>query len=277
VTRTTPATVRRGGDRLHPFARWLGLLLLPFLSVAVVLLYGFPTRTDTLFAWTISPPLSALFLACAYIGGIWFFARVTWGTRWHRLHRGFIAVLVFAGLLCAATLLHWDRFHHGTVIFAVWAALYLTTPLLTAAVLVLHRGADDGRPEQRDYLLPGAVRAVLVTVGLAALAAGLALFLFPATFGPLWAWELTPLTARVVGAVLTLPGMVNLWMLRDTRWSSFRQVFQAQIVSLAAVLLALLLGRDDLTGPGAVPVVAGLCFSFSAYVIFYLWCERRRA
>ena len=272
----SPILTRQGADRLNGFARWVGVLLLPFLAVAVVLLYGFPTRTEALFAWTIAPPLTALFLACAYIGGIWFFARVARETRWHRVHRGFNAVLVFAVMLGLATILHWDRFHQGTVILAVWATLYATTPFVSAAVLGMHRGLDDGRPEPRDYLLPGAVRAVLVIVGLAALAAGLALFLFPVQLGPFWAWELTPLTARVVGAVLTLPGMVNLWMLRDARWSSFRQLFQAQILSLVFILLALLLGRDALTGPSAVPVVAGLCVSFVAYVTFYVYCERRR-
>jgi len=275
VTRS-PALTREGSDKLAPFARWLAVLLVPFLLVASVLLYVFPTRTDTLFAWTITPPITAMFLACAYIGGIWFFVRVARETRWHRVHRGFVAVLVFATLLGLATVLHWDRFHHGTFIFAVWATLYATTPFLTAVVLGMHRFVDDGQPEQQDYLLPGSVRAVLVTVGLAALAAGLALVIFPVQLGPLWAWELTPLTARVVGAVLTLPGMVNLFLIRDARWSAFREVFQAQIVSLVFILLALLLGRDDLTGPSAVPVVVGLCVSFVAYATFYLYCERRR-
>jgi hypothetical protein len=275
VTRS-PTLSRQGGAGMHALARWMGVLVLPFLMVAVVLLYLFPARTETLFAWTIAPPLTALFLACAYIGGIWFFVRVVRETRWQRVHRGFNAVLVFATLLGAATVVHWDRFHQGTVILVVWATLYATTPFLTAVVLGLHRGVDDGRPEERDYRLPGGVRAVLVLVGLAALAAGGALFLFPVQLGPLWAWELTPLTARVVGAVLTLPGMVNLWMLRDARWSTFRQLFQAQIVSLAFILLALVLARDDLTGPSAVPVVVGLCVSFVAYVTLYVTCERRR-
>ena len=272
---TRSATVGPGADALHPVARWLAVALVPFLVTASVLLYLFPTRTDVLFAWTITPPITALFLACAYLGGIWFFVRVALETRWHRVHRGFNAVLVFATLLGLATVLHWDRFHQGTVVFVVWTTLYLTTPVLSAVVLGVHRNTDDGRPEERDYLLPGAVRAVLVTVGLAALAAGVTLFLFPVQFGPLWAWELTPLTARVVGAVLTLPGMVNLWMIRDARWSAFRQVFQAQIVSLAFILLALLLARDDLAGPSASPVVVGFCVSFLAYVTFYAYCERR--
>ena len=175
----SPIFTRQGADRLNGFARWVGVLLVPFLAVAVVLLYGFPTRTEALFAWTIAPPLTALFLACAYLGGIWFFARVARETRWHRVHRGFNAVLVFAAMLGLATVLHWDRFHQGTVILAVWATLYATTPFVSAAVLGMHRGVDDGRPEPRDYLLPGAVRAVLVVVGLAALVAGVALFLFP--------------------------------------------------------------------------------------------------
>lgn len=275
MTRTGPVP-RQGADRLNPFARWLAAALVPFLAVASVLLYVFPTRTDDLFAWTIAPPLTAMFLACAYIGGIWFFVRVARETRWHRVHRGFVAVLVFASLLGLATAWHWDRFHQGTFIFAVWATLYATTPFLTAAVLGMHRGVDDGRPEERDYLLPGGVRAVLVAVGLAALAAGLALFLFPVQVGPVWAWELTPLTARVVGAVLTLPGMVNLFLIRDARWSAFREVFQAQLVSLAFILLALLLGRDALAGPAALPVVVGFGVSFLAYVTFYAYCERRR-
>jgi len=275
VTRTGAVT-RQGADRLHPFARWLAVALVPFLAVASVLLYVFPTRTADLFAWTIAPPLTAMFLACAYIGGIWFFVRVARESRWHRVHRGFVAVLVFASLLGVATALHWDRFHQGTFIFAVWVTLYATTPFLTAAVLGMHRGVDDGRPEERDYLLPGGVRAVLVAVGLAALAAGLALFLFPEQAAPFWAWELTPLTARVVGAALTLPGMVNLFLIRDARWSAFREVFQAQIVSLAFILLALLLGRDALAGPAALPVVVGFGVSFLAYVTFYAYCERRR-
>ena len=270
------ATIQPGGDAVHGFARWLSVLLVPFLVTASVLLYLFPTRTDELFAWTIAPPITAQFLACAYIGGIWFFVRAARELRWHRVRRGFSAVLVFATLLGLATLLHWDRFHQGTVIFSVWGVLYASTPFLTGAVLVMHRGADDGRPEERDYLLPGGVRAVLVFVGVAALAAGLALFLFPVQLGPLWAWELTPLTARVVGAVLTLPGMVNIWLIRDARWSSFRQVFQAQILSLAVILLTLLLARVDLSGPSALPVVVGFCVSFVAYVGFYLYCERRR-
>ncbi|MGY4858484.1 hypothetical protein [Cryobacterium sp. AP23] len=274
MTRSATLT-RQGADRLHPAARWLAVLLVPFLVVATVLLYVFPTRTEVLFAWTIAPPLSALFLACAYIGGIWFFVRVVRETRWHRVRRGFAAVLVFATLLGAATVLHWDRFHQGTFIFVVWATLYVTTPFLSAAVLGVHRGLDDGRPEERDFLLPVAVRAVLVTVGVAALAAGLALFILPVELGPLWAWELTPLTARVVGAVLTLPGMVNVWMIRDARWSSFRKIFQAQILSLMFILLALILGRDALTGPSALLVVTGLGFSFVAYVTLYVFCERR--
>ena len=269
------ATPRQGADELRAFARWLSVLLVPFLVTAVVLLYIFPTRTDELFAWTIAPPITAQFLACAYIGGIWFFVRAARETRWHRVHRGFTAVALFATLLAVATILHWGRFHQGTVIFGVWAVLYATTPFLSVAVLVMHRGADTGRPESRDYRLPGAVRAVLVTVGVAALAAGLALFFFPVQLGPLWAWELTPLTARVVGAVLTLPGMVNVWMIRETRWSSFRQVFQAQILSLAFILLAVLLGRADLTGPTALPVVVGFSVSFLAYLTFYGYCERR--
>ena len=64
-------------------------------------------------------------------------------------------------------------------------------------------------------MIPGAVRALLVVVGILALIAGAILFILPNLLIVAWAWKLTPLTARVIGAVLTLPGMVNLWMLFD--------------------------------------------------------------
>ena len=269
------------GDRVHRYTWWLSVALIPFLVAASFLLYLLPGNTEQHFAWTIDPPLTALFLGSAYVGGIWFFARVLTVRRWHRVKYGFPAVLLFASLLTIATIVHWDRFHFGHISFLTWVTLYVTTPVLVVLVLVRNWREDPGTPEEADVVLPGPVRAALALLGAAALAAGLALFLFPAAFAELWAWNLTPLTGRIVGTVLTLPGMVNLWLLVDARWSAFRWMFQAQLVSLLFILGALVLGGGDLqwSRPTAPLFVAGIAASAVVYVLFYVWGERslRRA
>jgi len=264
-------------DRIRPFTRMVAAFVLPFLAVAVVLLYLLPGRTEQLFAWTIQPALTAMLLGSAYVGGIWYFSRVLVTRRWHRVKYGMPAVLLFASLLGAATLLHWDRFHHGHISFIAWAALYLLTPLLVAAVLLGNWRADHGRPEQRDLEIPAAARIVLAAVGGASLLCGLCLFLLPEHAASLWAWETTPLTTRVIGAVLTLPGAVNLWLLRESRWSAMREVVQAELVSLLSITLALAISGRDLRWerPAAAAFVVGILVSLLAFSAFYLWCERR--
>jgi hypothetical protein len=263
-------------DRVLPYTLGLSVFVLPFLLVASVLLYILPTRTDQLFAWTIVPPLTAMLLASAYVGGIWFFVQVVRQRRWHRVKHGFPAVVLFSTLLGVATFLHLDRFHFGHISFLTWVALYITTPFLSLAALLANRRADDGTPEQRDVPVPPALRMLVAIVGVAALACGLVLFLVPSVGVDLWAWKLTPLTARVTGAVLTLPGMVNLGLLFDRRWSAFRWVFQAQFVSLVFIAGALVVARSDLlwSRSSAILFVAGIALSFVAYAVFYAYNER---
>lgn len=268
-------------DRIRPATRAFAAGVLPFLAVAVVLLYLLPGRTGELFAWTIAPPMTAMLLGSAYAGGVWYFSRVLVGSRWHRVGYGMPAVALFATLLAVATALHWDRFHPGHVSFVAWAALYALTPVLSVVVLLANRGADPGTPEATgpgagDLRIPAPARAVLAAVGGAALLCGLCLFLLPVQGAAVWAWDLTPLTARVVGAVLTLPGAVNLWLLREARWSALRELVQAELVSLLLIAAALLLARDDLRWerPAAAAFVLGIAASLVGFAAFYAWCER---
>ncbi|KQQ93988.1 hypothetical protein ASF62_07415 [Leifsonia sp. Leaf325] len=177
-----------------------------------------------------------------------------------------------------ATFLHWDRFHFGHISFVTWVTLYVTTPVLVLVAGLINRRTDPKTPDEFDAVIPGAVRALLVVVGVLAFITGAVLFAFPNLLIGVWAWEVTPLTARVVGAVLTLPGTVNIWMLTDGRWSAFRWVFQAQIVSLVFIVIALAVRRDDLVWehPAAWAFAIGIVFSLVAYVAFYVLMDRSR-
>jgi hypothetical protein len=234
-----------GSDRVLPVTRVVAIVIVPFLVAAAFLLFVFPERTGELFAWPIAPPLSAYMLASAYVGGIWFFVGVAATRRWHHVAPGFPAVVVFAGALLVATLLHLDRFSQN-ISFYTWIVLYATTPFLVAWLWWMQRRTDDGRLEAPDCRVPRAVRGVMLAVGAASLITGAVMFLAPSLVIPIWAWELTPLTARVVGAVLSLPGVVAIGFLRDDRWSSFRILFQAQLVSLVAIICSLIVGREAL-------------------------------
>lgn len=267
-----------GGDAVARLTWWVALLVLPFLAAAVILLYLLPTTTDRLFAWTIRPPMTAMLLGSAYGGGIWFFVQVLLARRWHRVRHGFAAVLVFATLLAVATFLHWGKFHFGHLSFVTWLTLYVVTPPLVAAALLVQRRADSGEPESDDLVVPVVVRILLAAVGLASLVTGAALFLAPQAFLDVWAWQLTPLTARVVGAVLTLPGSVNLWLLVDRRWSAFRWILQAQLVSLALMIGALVVSQASLQWgrPITTAFVIGIPASLVLYLACYVALERRR-
>ncbi len=276
---TADAVIHHGqADRVLLSTRLLAFLILPFLVAAAFLLLVLPGGTEQHFAWTIQPPVTAMLLGAAYAGGIWFFALVAVGRHWHRVRHGFPAVLVFTGLVSATTFLHWDRFHFGHVSFVTWVVLYATTPVLVLLTIMANHGEDGGASEHDDVDIPVPWRWSLALVGAAASVTGLVLFAVPDLLIGTWAWEVTPLTARVVGAVLTLPGLVNVWMLRDTRWSAFRQVFQAQLVSLACIVLALGVRSGDLEWerPGAWLFTVGILVSAAAYVAFYVTMERRR-
>jgi len=264
-------------DRVLPYTRVLGFIIIPFLVAAAFLLLVLPGATEHTFAWTIEPPVTAMLLGAAYAGGIWFFVQVAVQRRWHRVRHGFPAVLVFATLLGIATFLHWDRFHFGHISFITWVALYVSTPVLVLVALILNLREDDGMPEGDDVEIASPWRYVLALVGVASTVTGLVLFIWPALLIDTWAWEVTPLTARVVGAVLTLPGLVNVWMLWDDRWSAFRRVFQAQLVSLAFILIAIVVRLADFEWdrPSSWLFVAGIVVSALVYAVFYRAMERR--
>ena len=165
-------------DRVLPVTRWVAGAVIPFLVIAAFLLFAFPSRTGELFAWPIDPPLSAFLLASAYVGGIRFFIGIVFARAWHHVRRGFPAVVVFAGALLVATLLHLDRFSTNLPFYA-WMALYATTPFVIAVLAVVQRPRDPGTPDRADVVIPRFARVGLAAVGACAFIAGAVVFSRP--------------------------------------------------------------------------------------------------
>jgi hypothetical protein len=223
-------------DRVLPATRGVGYAVAPFLIVAFAVLYPWPGDTGRLFAWHIVPTITAMVLGAAYLGGAYFFVRAARATAWHTVKGGFLPVGVFATLMGVTTVLHWDRFSHGHVAFWLWVLLYATTPFLIVWVWLRNRRHD--RPAAAgELLLPPLAARLIATVGALSLATGLLLFVLPGTAARWWPWPLTPLTARVLGAIFCL-GLAGLGTLADRRWTSARLPLQVAAAMLVLIMIA---------------------------------------
>ena len=265
-------------DRILPETRWLAVLIIPFLVAASILLFIWPNDTDKLFAWTIKPSITPMMLAAAYLGGIYFFTRAALAKRWHLVKLGFLPVTAFASLLGIATILHWDRFNHSHISFYTWSTLYFTTPFLVLAVWLRNRRTDRGTVEPGELIIPPAIRLFIGIIGVITLAVSLLLFLQPDLMIRQWPWMLTPLTARVVGAMFALPGVVGLGIALEQRWSAARIILEAQAFSIVMILIATARAWGDFEQSNAITwlFVRGLSFLLLALAALYASIEIHR-
>ncbi len=214
----------------------LCVVIVPFLVLAFVVLYPLPSRTGHLFAWHIHPDLTGMVLAAAYLGGAYFFTRAAAARAWHLIKAGFAPVCLFATLMGVATIVHWDTFNHASVAFWLWSVLYFTTPFLVLATWLRNR-RHDRVPEPGDLLLEPTATWLIAAVAIVALATGVFLFTAPAAAIAVWPWTLTPLTARVLGAVFCL-GLAGVAAPLDRRWTTARLPLQVAGVMLVLIIVA---------------------------------------
>jgi hypothetical protein len=266
------------GDRVLPVTRWVALLIIPFLAAAFVILYLFPQQTARLFAWGIEPTMSAMMLAAAYAGGIYYFVAVLRARRWHHIKVGLPPVLTFSSLLGLATLLHWDRFTHNHISFFAWAGLYFTTPFIILAVWLRNRVEDPRQPETTVARLPQWARLVMGATGVITLLISLVLFLAPSLALPWWPWSLTLLTARVMGAMFAMTGVVGLGVASDERWSAARVILQSQIFSIVLILVAAARAWRDFNWSNVMCwlFVVGLAALLAGFSALFVFMDTRR-
>ena len=257
--------------------RWVAGLVIPFLVVAFIILYIFPDQTGMLFAWKIQPSMSAMMLGSAYAGGIYFFTGVLRSRQWHKVKVGFLPVIAFASLLGIATILHWDKFNHSHVSFFAWAGLYFTTPFIVSFVWLRNRKQDAGNSGEQDTIIPYTWRLIMGAFGSITLVISLFLFLQPGMLISLWPWTLTPLTARVMGAMFALPGLVGLGIALDKRWDAAILILQSQGFSILLILIASILSSQDYDWAygGSWLFVGGLGLMLVSIILLILFMNNR--
>jgi hypothetical protein len=261
------------------------LMKITFWFVAINALVGalslllFPGRTDTLFFWTIRPPISAALFGALYLGGAVAVATVTWRGLWEPA-RFLVPILVVAGiLLTLTTFLHLDTFHGG-ISLVYWLVVYIAAPLLALLFYVQHeRGgatnnganwAITGRP------ITPATRVVAIVTGVFLLLFGAVTLIRPDLVIAVWPWEISALMVRVFGSWFSAFGMGLLWVLVERDWERMYLVANLMIAAAALDLLMTFIHRDDLK-PEPLKVWL-FCLHLAAFGFLGLlmhWLQRR--
>ena len=194
--------------QLSPGMRRLLVVAGVLVVLAGLTLYVFPLRTAELFAWTITPPMTAVFLGASYWAAAAIELMAATRRWWAEARIAVPGVFLFTVLTLIVTLVHLDRFHLaaelslGTrLITWAWLAIYALVPVFMAIVWIRQSRLSGGDPPRTAGLPP----LTRVTLGLQAAVlavCGSGLLIAPVTFSALWPWQLTPLTGRAIGAWL---------------------------------------------------------------------------
>jgi hypothetical protein len=240
-----------------------GFLVLILVDAAQLLAF-YPDRTETLWAWTIQPPVTAMVLGSVYTAGAYFFARVLFGAPWERVAAGFPPIIAFVWMAALATVIHLDRFHEDSLPFAAWVALYVVTPVGVPFLYLRNRRPIGGPP------LPRAARTALGAVGAAIVSAGLVFYIAPDVAIDAWPYPLTPLTARITAAVLAVYGGVWLSVALYNSVRATRIPLEAHTIGLVVLVLALARGEE-------AALIAGVAAAMALVSAVLAWKAPRRA
>jgi hypothetical protein len=226
----------------------------------------FPTRTADWFSWTIDVPMTAVFLGAAYWASAVLEVAGARAAGWGRARLTVWAVLVFTTLTLVVTLLHLDKFHLGAehpgsarAVTWGWLAIYAGVPVLMVLGLV-RQPLTAPSPADGVRRLPRALRVLLGGLAAVLLVSGVALLLAPEWAAGGWAWPLTPLTGRAVGAWLVGLGWAaaHAYLVDDTDDVRPLGLTGAAFVVLEAVALLRYGDALDWSGWQSVAYVVGL-------------------
>ena len=279
-------------DRVLPATRVAAVVVVAVLVPALIILWGLPTRTDDLWAWTIQAPLTPIFMGAGYGAGAYFFVRVWQSQRWHEVSVGVLSAAVFALLMLITTLLHFDKFNQGrahdglpdppmlaTLAFYGWTIVYILSPFVVGWLWWRNQQLDSRVPEDGEPLVPAAVRQVVRVIAVGALVAAAVVLVQPSVAVDNWGWQLTPLTARVIACFTAQVGTGFLVLSLDPRWGSWRILVQTFLIAVGLLLVGAIRQWDTFLDGRAMKwaYVAGLALGGLALLALYRSQERGRA
>ncbi len=272
-------------DAVEPAVRVAALVVVAVLLPALVILWGLPGETADLWAWTIKPDLTPIFMGAGYGAGAYFFLRVHLSPRWHEVSVGVLSAAVFALLMLITTGLHFDKFNKGdapalaAIAFWGWTIVYILSPWIVGWLWWRNQRRDPRTPEPGEPLVSPDVRRVARVAAIGALLVAACALLVPDVAIDTWGWDLTPLTARVIACFTAQVGFAFLVLSYDPRWSSWRILVQTFLIAVALLLVGALRASDAFTDGRLLAwgYVAGLIGGAIALLALYRSVERSGA
>ncbi|MGE5073576.1 MAG: hypothetical protein ACM3MF_09120 [Anaerolineae bacterium] len=264
-------------DRIRLETKITAAVIVVVLLLAFLALYVFPENTATDFAWTIQPRTSAILIGAGYTAGAYFFLRLLFEKRWHRVQAGFLPITAFTVCMLLATLLHWGRFHQGQLPFYSWFIIYLLTPFAVPFLWWRNRSTAATELEPGDVRFSPLARTVLRVGAALGILAFVIVFVQPAILIGLAPWKLTELTARVFAgwSILTLATVYSI--AADGRWSAARILVESAMVGLALTLLAMprMWADFDPAKPMTYAFVGGIAVTVIVFLLLHIWMDAR--
>ncbi len=247
-TAVPPSTTTQSDLSPDPFLALprRAVLILLLLAIANgVFLYVLPHLAETLYAWSIKPPINAAFMGAGYLGGTVATGLAFFSARYWRSVRPFIAAFfTLAATLFIATLIHADRFVWSYPLTWVWTATYALIPPLAVIIWFVHERATKAHAE-RDARL-NTIRLVNWLPGIVMTVLGILLYITPQSFMADWPWQITPLLGRAFAAWYLLAGIMSISMAYSTRQAHELIIPIATLVAwdVLTLLLPIFFGSD---------------------------------
>jgi peptidoglycan/LPS O-acetylase OafA/YrhL len=155
--------------------------------------------------------------------------------------------------------------------------VYIVSPIVVLALWWLNRRTDSGKPTPGEAIVPSWVRRMAQAVAIGALAGAGVFFLAPDAAIDVWPWDLTPLTARVLGSFTAQVGAGALLLSLDRRWSAWKLIVQTFLVATALLLVGAIRAWDDFDTGNVMTYlyVAGLVAGDVALLLLYRSMSRQ--
>jgi hypothetical protein len=224
--------------------RWLLYVAAFLVFLAGLVLFVFPLQTNEFFAWTVNPPMTAVFLGAAYWASAGLEVTGARSESWDSARLAVWPVFIFTTLTLGVTLVHIDRFHLSpdtapTAQIATWAwlAIYAVVPVAMLAISRMQLRSRPPAPVSGTAgrpVLPPVLRLLLAGIAGVLLLYGVALLAVPIPAAAWWPWPLTELTGRAIGAWLVGLG----WAAAQGQFS--RDLRTARPVALTSVAFVIL-------------------------------------
>ncbi len=207
----------------------------------------FPTFTEDLFFWTITPPINARLLGALYLSGALAVTSVTLRGAWEAA-RFLVPVLVTAGVLISiVTLLHIDTFRPG-VSMIYWLIVYIGAPLPALWVYVRHE--RPGTNWSVTVPITAATRRTALISGSVILLTGLLILVWPTAVLAWWPWPIAVLMLRIFAAWFSAFGIGLLWFRVERDWRRITLLAKLMVAASVLELLMLVLHRHELNTTG---------------------------